>query len=86
MIWIVKPFQTLLMSALIAVSNTSVPTQITDRLGLAYFYKTLYHRVIADCTKSLGLDDKLADATFIDYAPPEAREQIEPARSKVGRR
>ena len=55
-------------------------------MGLAYFYKTLYHRVIADCTKSLGLDDKLPYAVFPRYAPPEAMEQIEQARSKVGRR
>ncbi len=33
-------------------------------MGLAYFYKTLYDRAIADFTKSLELDPKLADAYF----------------------
>ena len=38
-----------------AVSGTSVPTQVTHRLGLAYFYKTFYDRAIAHSTKSPGL-------------------------------
>jgi tetratricopeptide (TPR) repeat protein len=50
-------------------------------LGLAYLYKTLYDRAIADFTKSLGLDPKQADAYYnkalaLEAAgrPAEARE------------
>ena len=45
-----------------AESNTSVPTYVTDRLGLAYFHKSLYDWVVADFTESLELDSTLADA------------------------
>ena len=44
------------------MSNSSAPTYITDRLGLPYFYKSLYDRIVADFTKSLKLDPTLADA------------------------
>jgi tetratricopeptide (TPR) repeat protein len=76
-------------------------------LGLAYFYKSLYDKVVADFTKSLELDPTLADAyynkalaletagrqeeareaytAFIRYAPPEAKDQIEQAKSKIDR-
>jgi len=76
--------------------------------GLAYFYKSLYDRAVADFNKCLELDPKLADAyfskalapeaagrregareayaAFLRQAPPEAKDQIEPARSKIGRR
>ena len=62
------------------MSSTSVPAWITDRLGLAYFYKTLYDRVIADFTKSLGLDHKLADAYFSKALALEAAGRREEAR------
>ena len=61
-----------------------VPAQITDRLGLAYFYKSLYDKVIGDFKKCLELDLKLADAYFSKALALEAVGRPAEAREAYG--
>jgi tetratricopeptide (TPR) repeat protein len=61
-----------------------VPAQITDRLGLAYFYKSLYDKVIVDFKKCLELDLKLADAYFSKALALEAAGRPAEARKAYG--